>query len=117
VHDVVRALVALIDSPRALGEIVNIGQAKEMRIVDLARRVIELTESRSEIKLVAYDADEAYGERAAGYEDMRRRVPDTSKLVEFTGFRPQISLDQTIREIIDYELASARGVARVAADS
>jgi UDP-glucose 4-epimerase len=109
VHDVVRALIALMASPSAVGEIVNIGQPNEIRIIDLARRVIELTESRSEIKLVAYDADEAYGERAAGYEDMRRRVPDTSKLVAFTGFQPQIGLDQTLREVIDYQLGLASG--------
>jgi hypothetical protein len=55
---------------------------------------------------VPYDAEEAYGERAAGYEDMRRRVPDASKLFAHTGFRPSIALDQTLREIIDYELTT-----------
>jgi UDP-glucose 4-epimerase len=106
VHDVVRSLVALTGEPSAAGEIFNIGQPDEIRIVDLARRVIELCESSSEIKLVPYDAEEAYGERAAGYEDMRRRVPDASKLFAHTGFRPSIGLDQTLREIIDYELAT-----------
>jgi len=106
VHDVVRALVALMDAPRAIGEIVNIGQSHEVRILDLARRVVELAESRSEIKLVPYHADEAYGARAVGYEDMRRRVPDTSKLLSLTGFVPRVSLDQTLREIIDYHLAN-----------
>ena len=105
VHEVVRALVALADVPAAAGEIVNIGQPNEIRIIDLARRIIELTESRSEIRLVSYDADEAYGERAAGYEDMRRRVPDTSQLHRLTGFRPACSLDQTLREVIDYQLS------------
>jgi UDP-glucose 4-epimerase len=104
VHDVVHALVALTGTASAAGEIFNIGQPVEIRIVDLARRVIELTESASEVKLVPYDADEAYGERAAGFEDMRRRVPDTSKLFAYTGFTPRIGLDQTLREVIDYEL-------------
>jgi UDP-glucose 4-epimerase len=112
VHDVVHALTTLMQTPSACGEIFNIGQPNEIRIVDLARRVIELTESASELKLVAYDAEEAYGERAAGFEDMRRRVPDASKLVAYTGFRPQIGLDQTLREVIDYEL-SAIGSAAV----
>jgi UDP-glucose 4-epimerase len=107
VRDVVRALVALVDAPLAVGEIVNIGQPKQIRIVDLARRIVELAESPSEIKLVPYDADEAYGVRAAGYEDMRRRVPDTSKLHALTGFVPQIGLDQTLREVIDYYLATS----------
>jgi UDP-glucose 4-epimerase len=108
VHDVVHALTTLMQTPSACGEIFNIGQPNEIRIVDLARRVIELTESASELKLVAYDAEEAYGERAAGFEDMRRRVPDASKLVAYTGFRPQIGLDQTLREVIDYEMSDVR---------
>jgi len=106
VHDVVQALIALEETPKASGEIFNIGQPGEIRIVDLARRVIELTESTSEVKLVAYDAEEAHGERAAGFEDMRRRVPDASKLFAYTGFKPRIGLDQTLREVIDYELSA-----------
>src|SRR6202022_905602 len=63
VHDVVQALLALEATPTASGEIFNIGQpSNEIRIVDLARRVIELTESTSELKLVAYNAADAYGE-------------------------------------------------------
>jgi UDP-glucose 4-epimerase len=103
VRDVVQALVVLMATPSAAGEIFNIGQPNEIRIIDLARRVIELAESRSEVKLVAYDADEAYGERAAGFEDMRRRVPDASKLYAYTGFSPTIGLDHTLREVIEYE--------------
>jgi UDP-glucose 4-epimerase len=111
VHDVVHALVALMGTPSAAGEIFNIGQPNEIRIVDLARRVIELTESASELKLVPYHAEEAYGARAVGFEDMRRRVPDASKLFAYTGFRPQIGLDQTLREVIDYELSPDRHAA------
>src|ERR687885_1516857 len=111
VRDVVHALVALMGTPSAAGEIFNIGQPNEIRIVDLARRVIELTESASELKLVPYHAEEAYGERAVGFEDMRRRVPDASKLFAYTGFRPQIGLDQTLREVIDYELSPDRHAA------
>src|SRR5205823_3805691 len=108
VHDVVRALMALMDTPSATGEIFNIGRPDEIRIVDLARRVIELTESTSELKLMPYDAEEAYGMRAAGFEDMRRRVPDASKLYAYTGFQPSVSLDQTLREVIDYEMSEVR---------
>jgi UDP-glucose 4-epimerase len=111
VGDVVRGLMTLIEAPAAAGEIFNIGQPNEISIVDLARRVIDLTESRSEIRLVAYDADEAYGRRAAGFEDMRRRVPDTSKLYAYTGFRPGIGLEQTLREVIDYELSCVASAA------
>jgi UDP-glucose 4-epimerase len=108
VHDVVHALTALLDAPESAGEIFNIGQPQEIRIIDLARRVIELCASASEVKLVPYHAEEAYGERAAGYEDMRRRVPDASKLYAVTGFRPSIGLDQTLREVIDYEKSDVR---------
>ena len=106
VRDVVHALVTLMGTPSTAGEIFNIGQPNEIRIVDLARRVIELTESASEIKLLPYDAEEAYGERAAGFEDMRRRVPDASKLYAYTGFQPSVTLEQTLREVIDYELSA-----------
>jgi UDP-glucose 4-epimerase len=106
VRDVVRALVALAETPSAAGEIINIGQPHEIKIIDLACRVIALSGSSSEIKLVPYDAQEAYGERAAGYEDMRRRVPDASKLYAYTGFRPTIGLDETLNEVIDYELST-----------
>jgi len=106
VADVVRALVLLMDAPSAAGEIFNIGQPSEIRIVDLAERVVALTESESEVKLVPYDDEEAYGPRA-GYEDMRRRVPDVSKLEQLTGFRPAIPLEQTLREVIDYFMAQS----------
>ncbi|MBV9174345.1 MAG: NAD-dependent epimerase/dehydratase family protein [Chloroflexi bacterium] len=106
VHDVIRALVALMRTPRAAGEIFNIGQPREIRILDLAGRVVELAESRSEIKLVPYDDEDAYGERAVGFEDMRRRVPDVAKLVEYTGVRPDTELDQTLLEVIGYELSA-----------
>jgi nucleoside-diphosphate-sugar epimerase len=105
VSDVVRALLALMETSSAAGEIFNIGQPNEIRILDLAKRVVELAESTSEIKLVPYHAEEAYGERAVGFEDMRRRVPDADKLFAYTGFRPTIGLDQTLREVIDYELS------------
>jgi UDP-glucose 4-epimerase len=104
VHDVVQAIVALMDNEQAAGEIFNIGRPNEIRIIDLAQRVVELCESTSEIKLVPYDDEEAYGPRALGFEDMRRRVPDVSKLERVTGFRPSIDLDQTLREVIDYFL-------------
>jgi UDP-glucose 4-epimerase len=108
VRDVVQALLVLMDRPSTAGEIFNIGQPNEIRILDLARRILELTGSASEIKLVPYQADEAYGERAAGFEDMRRRVPDASKLYRYTGFQPSIPLDQTLREVIEYQKSEDR---------
>lgn len=98
VDDTVRAVLALAEAPEAVGEVFNVGQPREISILDLARKVIELTGSRSSIRLVPYH--EAYGN---GFEDMRRRVPDTSKLRRVTGFQPRVSLDEALRRIIAYE--------------
>jgi UDP-glucose 4-epimerase len=95
VRDVVRAVVALAWCDAAWGEIVNIGSENEIAIDALARRVIHLTGSRSEIAHVPYT--EAY---ARGYEDMRRRVPDVSKLRRLIGFAPETSLDESLGRII-----------------
>ena len=77
---------------RAPGGVFNIGSTEEVTILSLAKRVIELTGSTSEIELVPYD--EAYD---AGFEDMQRRKPVVDKLEQFTGFRPSTPLDDIIR--------------------
>ena len=76
----------------APGGVFNIGSTEEVTIINLAKRVIELTGSTSEIELVPYD--EAYD---AGFEDMQRRKPVFDKLEQFTGFRPSTPLDDIIR--------------------
>ncbi len=100
VQDTVRALLLLTERPGAEGEIFNIGSREAISINDLARRVIELVDSDSEIVHIPYE--EAY---EPGFEDMRRRMPDTSKLRALTGWRPEKSLDQIILEVRD-DLAS-----------
>jgi len=95
VHDVVRALIALAECRAAWGEIVNIGGRYEISIEELARRIIQLVGSRSEIVRIPYA--EAY---ARGFEDMRRRVPDVSKLSRLVGFAPETCLDETLQGII-----------------
>jgi UDP-glucose 4-epimerase len=95
VNDVVTALVDVMQCDAAYGQVYNLGGTDEIAIIDLARRVIELTESDSEISLIRYD--EAYEE---GFEDMFRRVPDTSKIDQLIGWRPMQSLDETIRDVI-----------------
>jgi UDP-glucose 4-epimerase len=97
VKDVVGALVALMDREEAVGQVFNIGSTEEVSIMELARRVRELTGSKSEIVTVPYD--EAYEE---GFEDMPRRVPDTSKVAALTGFRPTMSLDGILQSVIEY---------------
>jgi UDP-glucose 4-epimerase len=94
VADVVRALDGLLDCPQCWGEVFNVGATSELSILELAQRIIAITKSDSEIRLVPYD--QAYG---AGFEDMQRRVPDTSKLRSLTGWEPACSLEQIIADV------------------
>ena len=98
VSDVVRALVELPRYERATGQVYNVGSTEEVSILELARRVKELTESRSELRLVPYD--EAY---AKGFEDMRRRVPSTDKIYQLMGWRPTKSLDEILQLMVSHE--------------
>jgi UDP-glucose 4-epimerase len=102
VRDVVRAIMALMDSDEALGEVFNVGQSSEITIDDLARRIRQLAQSESEIALVPYDQAFAGG----GFEDMRRRVPNVEKLRRVIGFSPSIPLDETLRHIVEERRAS-----------
>jgi UDP-glucose 4-epimerase len=95
VGDVVRALAQLPRQARASGEVYNVGSSEEVTILDLARRVKQLTESRSELRLVPYE--QAY---AKGFEDMRRRVPSTEKIYQLMGWRPTKSLDEILRAMV-----------------
>src|SRR5438105_3692183 len=97
VKDVVGALINLMERDEAVGEVFNVGSNEEVTIMELARRVKELTGSKSEIVTVPYD--EAYEE---GFEDMPRRVPDISKVGALTGFRPTVTLDQILQSVIEY---------------
>jgi UDP-glucose 4-epimerase len=95
VQDAVRATIALASAEGLAGRAFNVGTAEEVSILELARRVKRLTGSRSPVTLVPYA--EAYG---AGFEDVRRRVPDLSRLEAATGYRPRVSLDQALERII-----------------
>src|ERR687893_616641 len=97
VGGVVGALVCLMEREEAVGEVFNIGSTEEGSIMQLAERVKELTGSRSEVVTVPYS--EAYEE---GFEDMPRRVPDTSKVSRLTGFRPTVTLDDILLSVIEY---------------
>jgi UDP-glucose 4-epimerase len=94
---VVRTLMALMEHPDAVGQVFNVGSSEEVSIKTLAERIRELTSSDSEIVYVPYD--EAYEE---GFEDMYRRVPDTSKVAALTGLTHDTTLDGILREVIGY---------------
>jgi UDP-glucose 4-epimerase len=97
VADVVRALLALVQKPDAIGQVINIGSTQEVTIRDLAERVRQKAESRSVIKLVPYD--EAY---ESGFEDMPRRVPDLTKVAAMIGYQPRYNLDDILEQVIEY---------------
>jgi UDP-glucose 4-epimerase len=98
VEDVVRGVIGLIDEPRAVGEIFNIGGDGEISINDLAARVKAITKSTSPIRHIPYD--EAYQE---GFEDMERRVPDISKIANLIGYRNTCDLDGILLKVMEYE--------------
>ncbi|MBI2495008.1 MAG: GDP-mannose 4,6-dehydratase, partial [Candidatus Omnitrophica bacterium] len=96
VKDVVNALVKLIEHPRAVGDVFNLGSQEEVTIEALANLVIRLTKSPSRAVYVPYE--EAYEE---GFEDMPRRVPDTSKVRGLIGFQPTMNLEEIIQSVVD----------------
>jgi UDP-glucose 4-epimerase len=98
VEDVIRGIVALVDEPRAVGEIFNIGGGSEVSINDLAFKVKSMTGSSSPIVHVPYE--EAYSE---GFEDMERRVPDISKIGTLVGYRNTHTLEDILAKVIAFE--------------
>ncbi len=105
VDDVVRAFRLLLDHPGAIGSVFNVGTQEEVSILDLARRVVARSGSSSPIQILPYD--DAYG---PGFEDMPRRVPDTARIRDLTGWVPERSLD----DILDETVAEARSEAEAA---
>ena len=94
VDDAVRALLLVMDSEKAIGQVFNVGNNQQITIMELAKKVIELTGSSSTIEKIAYE--KAYPE---GFEDMQRRVPDISKIKQVLGWTPEINLDQIVKDI------------------
>jgi UDP-glucose 4-epimerase len=94
VSDAVRALLLVMDSDKAIGEVFNVGNNQQISIMELAKKVISVTGSSSSIEMVEYE--KAY---PPGFEDMERRVPDISKIERVLGWKPQIGLEQIIKDI------------------
>jgi UDP-glucose 4-epimerase len=97
VGDVVGALLALMDEPAAIGQVINIGNVEEVTIRELAERVRAAAGSSSEIVTIPYD--EAY---ESGFEDMPRRVPDLSRIRALIGYQPRVNLDEIIGHVLGH---------------
>ena len=97
VADVVGALLKLVAEPKAVGQVINIGNSEEVSIRDLADRVRTLAKSESSIKFVPYD--EAY---ESGFEDMPRRLPDLTKVTQLIGYRPRHDLNDILIQVLEY---------------
>jgi UDP-glucose 4-epimerase len=95
VSDVVSALIQLMSTPKAIGDVFNLGGTQEISINDLAQRVIHITNSKSTILHIPYE--KAYGR---AFDDLPRRVPDLSKIKSLIQFTPRYDLDQIIRSIL-----------------
>ncbi len=94
VLDTVDALIKIVETEKSIGEVYNLGGIGEISITDLAKRVISLTNSKSEVKYISYE--DAY---PTGFEDMERRVPDISKIESVIDWAPKRNLDQIINDV------------------
>jgi UDP-glucose 4-epimerase len=95
VADVVDAMLGLLDNADAIGGVFNVGSTEEVSVLELARRVIQRSQSTSEISLIPYE--EAY---PIGFEDMLRRVPATDRIHSLTGWRPTRTLEDILAECV-----------------
>ena len=98
VRDVIRAVEGLADSEESNGQVFNVGSSFEISMVDLAKTILELTKSNSELEFIPYE--KVYN---SGFEDMQRRVPDTKKIESLINWRPEISFHVVLNDIIDFE--------------
>jgi UDP-glucose 4-epimerase len=105
VRDAVEALLRLVATDTAVGEVVNVGNDEEVTIEDLASRVKERTHSSSPIQYIPYD--QAY---EPGFEDMFRRVPCVDKLESLTGCRPQTPLSEIVDRVVSYVSSKRVGI-------
>ena len=97
VKDVIKTLVKLMNNKDAVGQVFNIGSQEEISVENLAKKIIEITKSKSKLVYISYE--KAYEE---GFEDMQRRVPDTSKVNKLVGFKPTIDLEGIIKSVVEY---------------
>jgi UDP-glucose 4-epimerase len=97
IYDVVWASTKLLETEAAYGDVFNIGGEEEITIVDLAKQIIKMTNSKSELKSIDYKS--AYGD---GFEDMMKRTPDLAKITALIGYQPKNTLEKILKDIIDF---------------
>jgi UDP-glucose 4-epimerase len=97
VKDVVWALMKLMENENAFGEVFNVGGTQEVSILDLAKKIVTLTHSSSDIRLIPYN--DVFGK---DFEDMQRRVPSVEKLNNLVGFDPKTTLDAILTKVINH---------------
>ncbi len=98
VGDVVNAIMKLMECKEAVGQVINVGNNKEISMEDLAKKIIEKTGSKSELVYIPYS--EAY---PLGFEDMERRIPDLSKIKHLIGYNPEVELDEILDKVIAHK--------------
>ena len=104
VGDVVRGVLMLADDKGTSGQVFNIGTTEEIKVMNLARKIKELTRSESPVITIPYE--EVYGK---SFEDMNKRVPDLTKIHSYVGYTPRVSLEELLRKTIA-DLAAQLGV-------
>ena len=97
VGDVVKGIIKLMDIKDAEGQVINIGNSEETTINELAKLVIKITKSKSQIEYIPYE--KAYG---IGFEDMSRRKPDISKIKKLFGFQPTLGIEEIVKQVVKY---------------
>jgi UDP-glucose 4-epimerase len=97
VGDVAKGMIGLMEHPKAIGDVFNIGGEEEISMNDLAKKIKKMTNSPSEVIRISYK--EAYGE---GFEDMKRRTPDISKIKRLIAYKPSLTLDEIVSKVIEY---------------
>lgn len=96
VKDVIEGIVGLMNHTDSPGKVFNIGNDEETTIMELAKRIIAMTGSKSEIEIIPFS--QAY---PAGFEDMHRRIPDLTKIRTLLGYEPKRNLDAILKDVID----------------
>lgn len=97
IDDAIEGVIKLMETPEATGQIFNLGSTEEVSIINLAKKIKNLTKSNSEIKLIPFE--EVYG---SDFEDMQRRLPDLTKISKKSGYQSKTDIDLTLKKIIEH---------------